>query len=81
MTSDASQSRCCGPVDLGQIGKCAHCMVLAAVLAAVFWIGFALVTENYDWPWISRTLLAFSCLFSLLLAMHSIAFFAKPKPK
>jgi hypothetical protein len=81
MTSKASQSRCCGPLDLSQIGACMHCVVLAAALTAAFWTGFVLVTKNYDLPWISIALAVFSSLFSLMLAAHAIAFFAKRKSK
>jgi Protein of unknown function (DUF3624). len=77
MTSKTSQKRCCGEIDLSQIGSCMHCLVLAATLTFLSWIGFVLVTKNVDLPWLSGALLIFSCLFSLLLLTHAIASFVR----
>ena len=81
MTTDTSQKQCCGEIDLSQIGSCMHCVVLATILTFLSWTGFILVTKNFDLPWVSGTLLIFSCLFSLLLLTHAIASFVRPKKK
>ncbi|HVW66343.1 MAG TPA: hypothetical protein VHA78_01270 [Candidatus Peribacteraceae bacterium] len=71
MAPSSRQNRCCGEIDLSQIGSCAYCMVLAAVLTALGWTGFVLVTDR-GMPWFSDILLIFSCLFSLLLVAHAL---------
>jgi hypothetical protein len=77
----ANTSRCCGEIDLSQLGRCMHCVVLAAILTFLSWIGFVLVANSAYPPWLSGTLLIFSCLFSLLLLTHAIASFLRPKTK
>lgn len=78
MATSSRRNQCCGEIDLSQVGNCMHCVVLAAALTAVCWIGFALVT-NHGLPWLSGILLVFSCLFSLLLVTHALAALARQK--
>jgi hypothetical protein len=56
-----------------------HCVGLATILTFLSWTGFVVVTKNFYWPWLSMALLIFSCLFSLLLLAHTIAFFVRQK--
>jgi hypothetical protein len=80
MSADRAQIHCCGEIDLSQIGKCLHCVVLAATLTIVFWSGY-FVLSQFHWPWLSGILLVFSCLFSLLLVTHAVASWARTTPR
>lgn len=77
MAVNAPRKRCCGELDLSQFGRCMHCVVLATMLTVLSWTGFFVVRQNFPSPWLSATVMIFSCLFSLLLLAHAIAFFGK----
>jgi hypothetical protein len=70
-------SRCCGNVDLSNLGRCMRCVVLAAFLTLLAWTGFVLVRRHLPLPWLSAALFGFASLFTLLLLAHAGAFLAR----
>ncbi len=75
MTNSFNKKKCCGEVDLSNLGRCKFCIVLAIILTLVSWAAYALVNKYFAIYWLSVVIFVFACLFSLLLLAHTLAFF------
>ncbi|MCW3103110.1 MAG: hypothetical protein JWO09_1550 [Bacteroidetes bacterium] len=72
---EKNNAKCCGNVDLSNLGRCRSCIVLSVVLTAICWTGYYLLVKyNYNY-WLCLIVLVFAGLFSLLFVAHAIAFF------
>lgn len=77
MQERSEKRKCCGEVDLSNLGTCRFCFILSVILNVICWSGYFLVSKYIPNYWLSLTILIFSCLFALLFLAHSIAFFVK----
>ena len=64
---------CCGDADLGRLGRCTRCVVMASVFAVAGWAGVYLGQRHHAPWWLSLPVLAMTSLFSLLLVAHALA--------
>lgn len=74
-----NRERCCGSVDMSKLGRCRRCLILATSLSVVSWAVYAIVRQRLSLPWLTAGVMIYSCLLSLLLLAHLIAFFVKQR--
>jgi hypothetical protein len=81
MTDNLNKKKCCGEIDLSNLGRCKFCVTLAVILTLVCWVGYVLINKYFSIYWLSLIVFVFACLFSLLLLAHTIAFFTNKEEK
>lgn len=69
----ARSAGCCGDADIGRLGRCTRCVVMASVFAVAGWAGVYLTQRHHAPWWLSLPILAMTSLFSLLLIAHALA--------
>jgi hypothetical protein len=62
-----------------KLGTCRTCIISSILLTTIFWTALFIARQHSFPHWIQMIALFFSCLFSLLVLSHAIAFFVKRK--